>query len=38
MEEAPPFDYLPDRASRLKPLLRALLELLVRWGEERARG
>lgn len=37
MDEAPPFAYLPARAARLKPVLRALLELLLRWGEERAR-
>lgn len=38
MDEEPPFTYLPARAGRLKPLLRALLELLTRWAGEHAGG
>ena len=32
MEEAPPFDYLPDVAGRVQPLLRELLESAIAWA------
>jgi len=34
MEEKPPFRYRPDRALRLKPVLRQMLETALEWAEE----
>jgi N-formylglutamate deformylase len=33
MQEAPPFDYLPGQAARVRPLLRELLGCIVEWAE-----
>jgi N-formylglutamate amidohydrolase len=34
MNEEPPFDFLEDRANKLRPHLRALLEAMLGWGRE----
>lgn len=35
MQEVVPFHYLPERAARLKPLLRELLQRIIDWAEAR---
>ncbi len=35
MQEAVPFEYLPERAARLQPLLRELLGRIIDWAEAR---
>lgn len=37
MLEDPPYRYLPARADRVRPLLRALIEAMLGWAEGRAR-
>jgi N-formylglutamate deformylase len=32
MDEAPPFDYRPDVAGKVQPLLRELLEDAIAWA------
>ena len=34
MNEAPPFEYLPERAALLKPLLRHLLSAMLAWATQ----
>ena len=35
MDERPPFAYRPERAARLKPVLRRCIETLIAWAEGR---
>lgn len=35
MQEATPFDYLPERAARVLPTLRAMLEAVLAFAERR---
>jgi len=37
MDEGPPFAYLPDRAARLKTVLRAMVECGLAWGTTQRR-
>jgi len=37
MEEVPPYQYLPERAARLKPVLRRMLETGLTWAAGRTR-
>ncbi|WP_420558727.1 N-formylglutamate deformylase [Roseovarius sp.] len=34
MQESPPWDYAPDRANRLRPHLKTILDDLIRWRPE----
>ena len=36
MNEAAPFDYLPERAARIEPALRGMLDTALAWAENRA--
>lgn len=35
MNEEPPFDFDEERAQRVRPALRAIVETMLRWGRER---
>ncbi|MBE9537550.1 MAG: N-formylglutamate deformylase [Proteobacteria bacterium] len=35
MNENPPFSYLPERAQKIQPLLRQLLQAIIVWAQER---
>jgi N-formylglutamate deformylase len=35
MSESAPYDYLPQRADEVRPVLRAFIEEMLRWGAER---
>ena len=37
MEETPPFRYLPERAARLTPVLRAFVGAMLEWASARSR-
>ena len=36
MEEQPPFTYLPERAARLRALLRQLMQRIIDWASNEA--
>lgn len=35
MREAPPYDYLPERAEQVRPVLRRFVEAMLEWGRSR---